>query len=296
MEEDDEINRIRERDKELACLYKLSELVEQRGNDLKAIITGLVEFLPESLRRPEKAYAQLEVRGRRYATDTIGESGRCLKCDLLISDNPVGFIEVGYMENPADLEKEIFLEEERRLLAMIAERLSRIIERIENTNQLEVERAALNNMNITLKEVLERVNEEKKETAALIQSNINKVVLPILDTLMEDSNDHQLAYLTLLRNNLMEIADPLTEILSRQFSELTLTEIQICNMIKSGHSTKEIAQLRNLAVSTVNKHREHIRKKLGIANRKVNLATYLVNEITVAGKNRSQSTASRDTV
>jgi DNA-binding CsgD family transcriptional regulator len=46
-------------------------------------------------------------------------------------------------------------------------------------------------------------------------------------------------------------------------------------MIKTGMRTKEIAQLRGVSVATINRHREHIRRKLRIANKKVNLITYL---------------------
>jgi DNA-binding CsgD family transcriptional regulator len=38
---------------------------------------------------------------------------------------------------------------------------------------------------------------------------------------------------------------------------------------------KEIAELRGVAVATINRHREHIRKKLRINNSDVNLTTYL---------------------
>ncbi|NTW16909.1 MAG: LuxR family transcriptional regulator, partial [Syntrophaceae bacterium] len=38
---------------------------------------------------------------------------------------------------------------------------------------------------------------------------------------------------------------------------------------------KEIAQLRGVSVATINRHREHIRRKLKIANCEVNLTTYL---------------------
>jgi DNA-binding CsgD family transcriptional regulator len=38
---------------------------------------------------------------------------------------------------------------------------------------------------------------------------------------------------------------------------------------------KEIAELRGVAVATINRHREHIRKKLKISNSDVNLTTYL---------------------
>ena len=40
-------------------------------------------------------------------------------------------------------------------------------------------------------------------------------------------------------------------------------------------TTKEIAQLRGIAVATVSRHREHIREKLNLKNKNINLVTYL---------------------
>ena len=51
--------------------------------------------------------------------------------------------------------------------------------------------------------------------------------------------------------------------------------VKICNMIRNGLQTKEIAQLCSISLATVNRHREHIRRKLGITNSKRNLVTYL---------------------
>ena len=57
--------------------------------------------------------------------------------------------------------------------------------------------------------------------------------------------------------------------------ELTPAEVAITTMIRNGLSTKEIAQLRCISGATVRRHRENIRRKLGLKNRKVNLVTYL---------------------
>ena len=53
-------------------------------------------------------------------------------------------------------------------------------------------------------------------------------------------------------------------------------------MIRNGLSTKEIAQLRCISPATVRRHRENIRRKIGLKNRKANLATYL--QASIAGE------------
>jgi DNA-binding NarL/FixJ family response regulator len=60
--------------------------------------------------------------------------------------------------------------------------------------------------------------------------------------------------------------------------ELSPTEVAIGTMIRNGLSTKEIADLRCISAGTVRRHRENIRKKLGLQNRRANLRTYLTTQ------------------
>ena len=82
-------------------------------------------------------------------------------------------------------------------------------------------------------------------------------------------------YIDMLRTNLDELTSPFVSHLSRTYRSLTPTEVNICNMIRSGMRTKEIAQIRGVSPGTINRHREHIRRKLNITNSEVNLMTYL---------------------
>ncbi|MGA1825533.1 MAG: helix-turn-helix transcriptional regulator [bacterium] len=58
---------------------------------------------------------------------------------------------------------------------------------------------------------------------------------------------------------------------------LTLREIEICNLIKNGLSSKEISNLLYISLPTAEKHRNNIRKKLGIVKKNINLSSYLQN-------------------
>ncbi len=46
-------------------------------------------------------------------------------------------------------------------------------------------------------------------------------------------------------------------------------------MVKNGLTSKEIARLLNIALHTVEKHRRMARNKLDLANKGINLRTYL---------------------
>ena len=103
--------------------------------------------------------------------------------------------------------------------------------------------------------------------------------MPILHALAIDLPRNKRKYLELLSTNLEEITSPFVNTLSKTHLSLTPTEISICNMIRNGLRTKEIAQIRGVSAATINRHREHIRRKLKITNSEINLTTYLQSEM-----------------
>ena len=56
---------------------------------------------------------------------------------------------------------------------------------------------------------------------------------------------------------------------------LTHRETTIANLIVQGKSSQEISTILNISESTINYHRNNIRKKVGIKNKSVNLQVYL---------------------
>jgi DNA-binding CsgD family transcriptional regulator len=106
-------------------------------------------------------------------------------------------------------------------------------------------------------------------------SNVDELLLPVIEKLKRKGTKYDQKYLALLEENLKNLTSGFNRKLSIDQLRLTPKEVEICNMIKNGLSTKEISQVLNLSVRTVENHRNHIRSKLGIANRGINLSTYL---------------------
>jgi DNA-binding NarL/FixJ family response regulator len=59
--------------------------------------------------------------------------------------------------------------------------------------------------------------------------------------------------------------------------EFLSTTLQVANLVRKGKSTKEIASIMIVSEKTIETHRKHIRVKLGLKSRKINLQTHLMS-------------------
>ena len=134
-------------------------------------------------------------------------------------------------------------------------------------------RIALENKNIALSEVLEQVQLEKDKIKNDIRDNVTEIVLPIIEKIK--LKKPQSKYLDLLKKAINDIASSYGSKLTATDYRLTSRELEICSMIKSGLSSKEVAVLLNISPKTVERHRRNIRNKLGISGKKANLSTFL---------------------
>jgi len=266
---------LRERVKELNCLYVMSELIERHGSSIDMILQGVADLLPPSWQYPEITCARIFFEEKEFLSNDFIVSRWCQKSNITIGTQKKGTVEVYYCKEMAIIDEGPFLKEERLLINAVSERISRAIQRIRAEQQLKIERIALEKKNIALRELMERIQEEKINMGVRIQTNVDKIIMPILYALESELPKEQLGYVELLKKNLEEVTSPFTNRISKDFSSLSPVEIQICNLIKNGFSSKEIAKLRGISTATVSRHREHIRKKLMLNNKKVNLTTYL---------------------
>jgi len=133
----------------------------------------------------------------------------------------------------------------------------------------------LHNKNVALEELLIQVEIQKTKINQQVQTNINNLVRPLLDSLIVRVSSSNKAILELIKHNLELISSSFSQKVSSKYYSLSKREIEICNMIKQGLSSKEIAIILNIATATVTTHRNKIRKKLGLLNSSTNLPAYL---------------------
>jgi len=134
----------------------------------------------------------------------------------------------------------------------------------------------LEEVNTALKVLLKRREEDRKETEETISSNIRDLVLPHLSKLKKHMpGAREKSQINTIESILKGIISPFLQKLSSRMLNLTPKEIQVANLIRDGKTTKEIAEHLDVSKSAIDTHRHHIRKKLGLKNKRVNLTTYL---------------------
>ena len=273
---------LRERIKELNCLYGVSQLAERNFNSLDNLLRELVNFLPYSWQYPDSACARILFKENTYKCKRFKVTKWRQSSRIYVYSEPVGEVAIFYLEECPPADEGPFLAEERALLDALADQIGTIATRIsaemelqEINKQLSLEQKALQESNAALRTVLTRIEEEKSEIYRNIRTNVDKVLMPILLALALEIPQAQSKYVEMLKTNLEEITSQFVRHLSNTYHSLTPTEVSICNMIRNGMRTKEIAQIRGVSAATINRHRENIRRKLKITNDDVNLATYL---------------------
>ena len=120
---------LRERVKELTCLYQISLLVEQPRASQEDILQGIVEVLPTAWLHPESAWARLRVDERLYQSGRVTDKGESLSADITVAGTVRGTLEVGYSTTMARLDEGPFLREERNLLETVSRTVALLIER-----------------------------------------------------------------------------------------------------------------------------------------------------------------------
>jgi DNA-binding CsgD family transcriptional regulator len=284
---------LRERTKELNCLYGVSQLAERNLHSLDNLLQELVNFLPYSWQYPEITCARILFKEKTYKSDKFRVTNWRQSARIYMYHEPVGEIDIFYLEECSPSDEGPFLKEERALLDAVAEQIGTIAARIsaelelqETNRQLTLERRALMESNTALRTVLTQIEDEKQKIHRDIRVNVEKILMPIVHALYLQLPPLQKKYVEMIQTNLEEITSPFISQLSVSYNSLTPTEITVCNMIRNGMHTKSIAEMRGVSEATIKRHRERIRRKLNVTNQEVNLATFLQSSM-LNGKQRS---------
>jgi len=146
----------------------------------------------------------------------------------------------------------------------------------EREKELRIKAQNLMEVNTTMKVLLNTMEKDQEELKERFLGNIKAQVLPYLEKLEKTPlNEVQKGFIKTAEAYLNDIASPFVQKLTSNYLNLTKKEIQIATLVREGKTSKEIAELLNAKQRVIEFHRENIRKKLGLNNKKGNLAILL---------------------
>ncbi len=122
---------LRERVKELTCLYGIARIVEQAPTLLKEILRRIVELLPPAWQYPEITAARITLDNDSYMTPGFRQSRYQQSADIVVGGRRRGVVEVAYLEEKPELAAGAFLPEEEKLIGAVAREAALIVERKE---------------------------------------------------------------------------------------------------------------------------------------------------------------------
>lgn len=122
-------HKLKERVKELQCLYSIANIVERPGITLDRLYQEIANLLPAAWRYPDITCARIAIDDDEFKTENYRETEWKQSSDIKVHGERAGVVEVSYLEESPEIDEGPFLKEERLLIDAVAERLGKITER-----------------------------------------------------------------------------------------------------------------------------------------------------------------------
>ncbi|MBC8321086.1 MAG: nucleotidyltransferase domain-containing protein [Bacteroidetes bacterium] len=114
---------LKERAKELNCLYKIQELLNKTDSINDENCKEISDAISPGFQYPDICVVKMTCPQGTHCTSNFKETEWVLSADILVQDEIVGNIKVYYTEERPDADDGPFLKEERKLIDNIAERI-----------------------------------------------------------------------------------------------------------------------------------------------------------------------------
>jgi hypothetical protein len=122
-------DRLKERIKELNCLYDISSFRDGMNFSLDDILQTIVDFIPPAIQYPEITCARIIFDRYEFTTKNYQETKWKLAHEIKVYNERIGVLEVYYLEEKPELEEGPFPKEAKNLITAIAENIAQIVER-----------------------------------------------------------------------------------------------------------------------------------------------------------------------
>jgi signal transduction histidine kinase len=122
---------LRERVKELTCLYGIAQVAQQPRLTLEGMLQGFAELLPPAWQYPQISTARILLDGHAYTTPDFKEGPHRQAADIMVAGAWRGVVEVFYTRDKVGFVEGVFLKEEQSLIDTVAREISLVVERRE---------------------------------------------------------------------------------------------------------------------------------------------------------------------
>ncbi len=274
------------------------------GGDIDSEIIGKSTLsFAKNLNQAEKAFEEVLDNGHWSGEiDAVIKDGATITIHLtanMVTDadnNPIcmmaSFVDVTelhtYQKKLESVNEELEIRVAERTRELVAAN-ERMMKEIEDRKQIEASlkqtEEELKNQSLNLKEtntalkiLLKQREQDKEDLEDKVLSNVKELILPYIEKLQNTRIDKsQETYLEIVHSNINEIVSPYLKKLSAQLQHFTPMQLQVADLVKAGKTTKEISEVLNLSDRAIEFHRNNIRNKLGLKNKKINLRSYLLS-------------------
>ncbi|MEZ4526162.1 MAG: LuxR C-terminal-related transcriptional regulator [Desulfobacterales bacterium] len=168
------------------------------------------------------------------------------------------------------------MQHEGKIMAVVShENITALKLAEENLKEREQE---LREHNVALKVLLKQRENDRADLEQKMLRNVKELVLPYVEKLKKSNlRPDQKTFAEIVETHLNDIISPFLHRLSAAEIFLTPQEMQVAALVRQGRSSKDIAEILNIAETTVHFHRRNLRIKFGLKKRQGNLRTHLMS-------------------
>ena len=221
---------LRERVKELHCLYSISRIFENKDNSIDKALQAVVEIIPAAWQYPEITCSSIKLKRKDFSTTNYSETQWRQVQNILVNGRHYGILEVCYLKPKPDCDEGPFLKEERNLLRVISDRLSIAIEHHIADKNLEI-------LYKREKRLREQLQAEMKSRADLTQKLIHELKTPLTSLiansqlLSDETKDPKLSklahYIWIGAENMNRRIEELHDVIRGEMGQLRLRLRQV---------------------------------------------------------------------
>jgi len=120
-------SKLKERAKELNCLYKIEELLNNTDISLEQLFQDVIDIIPCGWQYPEICQVKIIYKNKKFKPPDYKKTPFVQNTDIVVHNKTIGKIYVSYREEVPLIKGKYFLKEETKLLNTVADRIGQMI-------------------------------------------------------------------------------------------------------------------------------------------------------------------------